>query len=61
VDAHDWYEDVLGRVLEAAELEAAEGDPAAFAIADVLLEAGATLEKASFVWALRRFGITPMS
>ena len=45
VDAHDWYEDVLGRVLEAAELEAAEGDPAAFAIADVLLEAGATLDK----------------
>ena len=45
VDAHDWYEDVLGRVLEAAELEAAEGDQAAFAVADVLLEAGATLDK----------------
>lgn len=45
VDAHDWNEDVLGRVLEAAELKQAMGSPDAFAIADVLLDAGATLDK----------------
>ncbi|MCX6367781.1 MAG: ankyrin repeat domain-containing protein [Armatimonadetes bacterium] len=45
VDAHDWYEDVLGRVLETADTELVMGNSDAFAVADVLLEAGATLDK----------------
>lgn len=45
VDAHDWYEDVLGKVLETADTEQAMGNPDAFAVADVLLEAGAALDR----------------
>ncbi|WP_395138026.1 ankyrin repeat domain-containing protein [Armatimonas sp.] len=45
VDAHDWYEDVLGKVLETADTEQAMGKSDAFAVADVLLEAGATLDR----------------
>ena len=45
VDAHDWYEDVLGQVLETADTEQAMGNPDAFAVADVLLEAGATRDR----------------
>lgn len=47
VNAWNDHRDVLGEVLEAASDRAEEGQPDAFAVADVLLEAGASLETGS--------------
>lgn len=48
VNSCDWYEDVLGRAFDRAERKAAEGNPEAFAVADVLLEAGASLDRGHY-------------
>ncbi len=44
VNAHDGYDDVLAHVLESASNEAEHGEPNTFAAAEVLLEAGASLD-----------------